>query len=399
MRVTKIVVDANCLAWDWGGIPKYVDRIVRELARDETLDIELLANASGPFSEIEGVRQRWRRIRGGAAWRNGFVLPVLARARPDVFWAPQGLTPVHVPVPSVVTLHDLAPLLFPGTKPWRETLAYRTNMRRSARRADRVLAVSATTAADARRLWGLREERMRIVPNGVDAAFTPGDRAAAAEAVRARFGLDGRFVLHVGALDPRKGLDVLFDAAERAWAAGDGWRLALAGSPGFGSEAQLARLEGAPWCALLGRVSDAELLALYRAAEALAAPAIYEGFGIAPVEAMALRDPAVIAADSGGWRRSSGRPPWSCRERGAGGLAPRIRAVRRRRAELAAAGAAHAAPTAGPRSQPAGGARRGSARGRRPPRPSPIRAADGDGRRPAVWQNRARMAPAARMAP
>ena len=155
--MTRIVVDANCLAWDWGGIPKYVDRIVRELARDETLDIELLANASGPFCEIEGVRQRWRRIRGGAAWRNGFVLPVLARARPDVFWAPQGLTPVHVPVPSVVTLHDLAPLLFPGTKPWRETLAYRTNMRRSARRADRVLAVSETTAADARRLWGLRE--------------------------------------------------------------------------------------------------------------------------------------------------------------------------------------------------------------------------------------------------
>ena len=334
--VMKIVIDANCLAWDWGGIPKYVDRIVRELARDETLDIELLANASGPFSEIEGVRQRWRRIRGGAAWRNGFVLPVLARARPDVFWAPQGLTPVHVPVPSVVTLHDLAPLLFPGTKPWRETLAYRTNMRRSARRADRVLAVSATTAADARRLWGLREERMRVVPNGVDAAFTPGDRAAAAEVVRARFGLDGRFVLHVGALDPRKGLDVLFDAAERAWAAGDGWRLALAGSPGFGSEAQLARLEGAPWCALLGRVTDAELVELYRAAEVLAAPAIYEGFGIAPVEAMACGTPSVIARDSGGleeirgggrgrgadpeaWRAGSGTPASAARSWSRGG--------------------------------------------------------------------------------
>ena len=336
----KIVIDANCLAWDWGGIPKYVDRIVRKLARDETLEIELLANASGPFSEIEGVRQRWRRIRGGAAWRNGFVLPVLARARPDVFWAPQGLTPVHVPVPSVVTLHDLAPLLFPGTKPWRETLAYRTNMRRSARRADRVLAVSATTAADARRLWGLREERMRVVPNGVDAAFTPGDRASAAEAVRARFGLDGRFVLHVGALDPRKGLDVLFDAAERAWSAGDGWRLALAGSPGFGSEAQLARLEGAPWCALLGRVTDAELLALYRAAEALAAPAIYEGFGIAPVEAMACGTPPVIAANSGGLEEVSRTASIVVGERTAEAWRTGISEAFGRRAELAAAGAA-----------------------------------------------------------
>jgi glycosyltransferase involved in cell wall biosynthesis len=338
--VTKIVIDANCLAWDWGGIPKYVDRIVRELARDETLDLVLLANAGGPFAEIEGVRQRWRRIRGGAAWRNGFVLPVLARTRPDVFWAPQGLTPVHVPVPSVVTLHDLAPLLFPGTKPWRETLAYRSNMRRSARRADRVLAVAATTAAGARRRGGRRGGRLRVVPKGGDAPVTPGDRAAAAAAVRARCGLDGRFVLHVGALDPRKGLDVLFDAAERAWAAGDGWRLALAGSPGFGSEAQLARLEGAPWCALLGRVTDAELLQLYRAADVLAAPAIYEGFGIAPVEAMACGTPSVVAANSGGLEEVSGSAAVVVSERTPEAWRAGIAEAYRRRAELAAAGRA-----------------------------------------------------------
>ena len=397
MGETKIVIDANCLAWDWGGIPKYVDRIVRELARDETLDIELLANASGPFSEIEGVRQRWRRIRGGAAWRNGFVLPVLARARPDVFWAPQGLTPVHVPVPSVVTLHDLAPLLFPGTKPWRETLAYSTNMRRSARRADRVLAVSATTAADARRLWGLREERMRIVPNGVDAAFTPGDRAAAADAVRVRFGLDGRFVLHVGALDPRKGLDVLFDAAERAWAAGDGWRLALAGSPGFGSEAQLARLEGAPWCALLGRVSDAELArALPRRGGARRAGDL-RGLRDRPGRGDGMRDPV---RDRRGLRRAGGDQRRGGRGRAAarpGGVAPRDpgRSPPPRGAGRAGAARRGPLPLARGRRQDA----RGSARGRRALRPSPIRAADGDGRRPAVWQNRARMAPAARMAP
>ena len=211
-------------------------------------------------------------------------------------------------------------------------------MRRSARRADRVLAVSATTAADARRLWGLREERLRVVPNGVDAAFTPGDRAEAAAAVRARFGLDGRFVLHVGALDPRKGLDVLFDAAERAWAAGDGWRLALAGSPGFGSEAQLARLEGAPWCALLGRVTDAELVELYRAAEVLAAPALYEGFGIAPVEAMACGTPSVIAAGSGGLEEISGEAAVVVPERAPEAWRRGIRDARLRRDELAARG-------------------------------------------------------------
>ena len=335
----RIVVDANCLAWDWGGIPKYVDRIVRELASDGDLELELLANASGPFTDIPGVGQRWRRIRGGAAWRTAFVLPALLRRRPAVFWAPQGLAPPHVPVPSVVTLHDLAPLLFPGSKPRRETLAYRTNIRRAARNAERVIAVSGTTAADARRLWGVREERLRVIPNGVDAAFTPGDRAAAAAAVRGRFGLEGPFVRHVGALDPRKGLDVLFDAAERAWAAGDGWRLALAGSPGFGAETQLARVGAAPWCAVLGRVSDAELLDLYRAAELLAAPALYEGFGIAPLEALACGTPPVIAAGSGGLEEISGRAAVVVGERTPEAWRAAIAGARARRDELAAAGA------------------------------------------------------------
>jgi len=335
-------VDANCLAWSWSGIPKSIDRIVRELASDDALELELLANTREPFTDIPGVRQASRRVKGGSAWRNSFVLGRLLRARPDVFWAPETAMPLWVPVPAVATVHDMAPLIFPGSKPARVTLAYRTTLRRSTRAASRVIAVSATTAGDVQRLWGVPPERTRIVPNGVDEAFSPGDRAQAAAAVAARWGIAGPYVLHVGMLDPRKGLDVLLDAAEAEWHDGAGWTLALAGSPGFASEALLERIAAAPWCRLLGRVTDAELVDLYRGADVLAAPSRYEGFGITPVEAMACGTPVVIAAGSGGLEEVSGPAAVTVPERSASAWRRGIAEARMRAGELAPIGLEHA---------------------------------------------------------
>jgi alpha-1,3-rhamnosyl/mannosyltransferase len=80
----------------------------------------------------------------------------------------------------------------------------------------------------------------------------------------------------------------------------------LAGMPGFEGEQIEAAARETGACELLGSVTDAELLELLRAAGALAAPALYEGFGIAPLEAMACGTPAVIAAGSGGLEEISG---------------------------------------------------------------------------------------------
>jgi glycosyltransferase involved in cell wall biosynthesis len=331
---TRVTIDANCLAWGWGGIPKYVHRIVGELAADDGLEIELLANTSAPFADVPGVRQAWRRVRGGVAWRHAFVLPRLLTRRPDVFWAPESVMPVHVPVPAVTTVHDLAPLIHPGSKPRRETLSYRTSVPRSARSAARVIAVSQTTARDVTRLLGVPPERLRVIPNGVDDAFAPGDRAAATAAVRRRHGIDAPFVLHVGSLEPRKGLEVLLDAAEAAARAEDGWFLVLAGTKGFRSEDIARRAQEASWCKLLERVDDRDLVDLYRAADVLAAPAHYEGFGITPLEAMACGTPVVIAGGSGGLEEISGSASVVVADRSAGAWRRAIAHARTRPAEL-----------------------------------------------------------------
>lgn len=302
----RIAIDANVLGGSWGGIPKYLTRIAEELAGAGDR-IDLLANTRHLERTVEGTHEVGIRIKGTASfWRQGFVPAWLALKRADVLWAPESVLPRWSPVPTVLTIHDLASLRFPGIKPPAHEQLFRTTVADSVRRATRTIAVSQATADDVMSLYGVGPERIRVVPNGVDEVFVPGDRAAAAAAVAKRWGIEAPFVLHVGSLEPRKGVGVLIEAADLAAAAGAGWRVVLAGSRGFQGEAIEAAARASGACDLLGPVSDEELLELMRAAGAFAAPAIYEGFGIAPLESMACATPAVIAADSGGLVEVSG---------------------------------------------------------------------------------------------
>ena len=94
---------------------------------------------------------------------------------------------------------------------------------------------------------------------------------------------------------------------------------------------------------VLGRVEEDELLALYRAAEVLAVPSLYEGFGLPPLEAMACGTPAVVAADSGGLVEMSGPAAVVAADRRPQTWVAAIAEARERRAELAAAGLQYSA--------------------------------------------------------
>jgi glycosyltransferase involved in cell wall biosynthesis len=329
----RIAIDANVLDAPWGGIPKYVDRITCELLRGGD-EVDLLANTKHLSRQIDGAHEVGVRVKGRPVWREAFLPAWELISRPDVLWAPESVLPRLLPVPAVVTIHDLATMRFGGIKYAGDEHSFKTTIRRSAYGAARTIAVSQTTAEDMRDLWGFDIERIRVVPNGVDDAFKAGDREAARVAVRERWDLDAPFVLHVGSIEPRKGLDVLIEAGARSLAEGRRWRVVLAGAvaPIGETIAEAARASGA--CDLLGKVTEAELVDLYRAAGAFAAPALYEGFGIAPLEAMACETPVVIAADSGGLEEISGPAAIVVRERTTEAWQHALEAAMERPAEL-----------------------------------------------------------------
>ena len=206
--------------------------------------------------------------------------------RPDVVHAAGGAVPA-CRAPLVATIHDLA---------WRHRPDHFTPRGRrmfeswlaSAAGARRILCPSEATAADLRAA-GVDDERIRVVPLGVDG--TPANPDAV-DALRARHRLDGPVVLWVGVAEPRKNLGGLVEAMTAVPEA----TLALVGAPGWGVDlpALVEPLGGR--ALVVGAVDDEEKRGWYSLADVVAFPSLGEGFGLPVLEAMAQGTPVVTSS-------------------------------------------------------------------------------------------------------
>jgi glycosyltransferase involved in cell wall biosynthesis len=204
-----------------------------------------------------------------------------------------------------VTLYDLIPQVFPEiylAAP-RTRLWYRTRLQ-LVRRADRVLAISQTTATDAIRLLGLAPERVTVVGAAPGTRFTrPVSADAAFADVREAFpSLSRGFVLYTGGIEPRKNIDRLLEAyAGLAEELRRRHQLVIVcrvlPDDRARIEEGLQRLGVADRVLFTGYVTDEQLVALYRSAGLFVFPSLYEGYGLPVAEAVACGAP-VVASDS-----------------------------------------------------------------------------------------------------
>jgi len=213
----------------------------------------------------------------------------LDRIRPSLYHAIDLRLPGRSPVPLAITLHDLIPWAWGGPRMAGERLRFWVG-RRLLKRADAVIAVSQSTAADAARFAGVDPRRVRVVHEAPGEVFKPS--AGARERVRQRWGVDAGYLLFVGALDARKDPSSLI----RAWTAARQVRpdldLVVAGDRGRQAPSSM------PGARLLGRVGDEELADLYAAAGCFMFPSRYEGFGLPCLEAMACGCPVAAFRNS-----------------------------------------------------------------------------------------------------
>ncbi len=234
-------------------------------------------------------------------WEQLWLPLALGREGADVLHSLAYVQPLACPTRSVVTVHDLSFLLYPGNFNRANRLYLRAFSRLSAARADRVIAVSANTKRDVVRLLGVEAAKVAVVHHGIEECFRPFADRAAVEAFRRRRGLPERFVLFVGTIEPRKNLETLVEAFARLRRAGLPHKLVVAGAKGWQWQpvfAAVERLGLEGEVAFPGYVPYDEQPLWYNSADLFVYPSLYEGFGFPPLEAMACGTPVIASRTS-----------------------------------------------------------------------------------------------------
>lgn len=290
----RVVVDGRALVGQRTGIGVHTAEI------GSRLDISppLLVASHSPIEDRSGLehcRFLSPRLSPGVLWQQT-VLPRLASREADVLWGPHGTLPLALRIPAVVTIHDLTSLTLPLAHRLKTVLSFNTFIGRSLEKAAAIACVSRTTADEVVRGFGIDAAKIHVVRNGVDPfwfehASAPPDLPFDLE--------EGSYILFLGTIEPRKGVDTLIDA----------WtllprprpRLVICGGEGWGVKHILRAVESHRDRAeiiITGYLPRDVVRELLRRAAVFVYPSLYEGFGMPPLEAMAAGAP-VIVTDGG----------------------------------------------------------------------------------------------------
>lgn len=254
--------------------------------------------------------------RSDDAWIDNIALPLfLRRFDADLYHMPLNRVPLLMPKPYVVTIHDMASLLFHPQPGLRMTLR-RFRFRRGLLRARKVIAVSAATRRDVQNELHIPADCVRLVYNAPDPEFFAHHHVADARAagpesadrerrrILERYQIQYPFLLYAGNIRPQKNIPRLVEAFAvvrqelRNHPVYRDLRLILIGdqisrNPAVRRAVVLSRIES---CArFLGFVPFGTLRIFYESAAAFVFPSLYEGFGLPPLEAMASGTPVITS--------------------------------------------------------------------------------------------------------
>lgn len=300
----NIACDARALVGPRTGVGTWTERVMVGLATSGIGSVNLVASkpiqlgTSGKFPNLKIVPAP-RRSTLGPVWLNTTVPRQLRAMGADVWIGSLAILPMWCPVPAVAMVHDLTPRTHPQHHTRANRTIFRLFLKRSLKIAHTVVAGSDATRGEILSAFPWVEPKLVRIGYGVEKWFSPAPVGDDGAPTRVRFADGRRYVLHLGTIEPRKGIVDLVEAWESLRAHNpDAPDLVVAGGLGWQTEPILDRIRTSCWAHrihLPGYVSSEDARELLRHAEVFVLASQAEGFGLPLAEAVSCGTPAVAS--------------------------------------------------------------------------------------------------------
>ncbi len=297
----RIGIDARLVHYSRAGIGQYITGLVRGLSECDKDNEFVLLQSRKDDSVLADTHNFVRK----SLWTPShhrleqLVLPFeISPLRLDILHSPDFIPPFRRDYKSVITVHDLAFLLYPHFLT-EESARYYGQIDQAVRHADHIVADSLSTKRDIVNFLGVPEPKISVIYAAANAIYRRVEDQRLLTQARAKYQLDKPYALFVSTIEPRKNLPTLLRAFRKLL---DHYKLdvtlAVVGQRGwFCGEvfAVAEELELNDTVVFLGHVPLEDLVLLYNAARMHVHPSFYEGFGLPPLEAMTCGTPTIVA--------------------------------------------------------------------------------------------------------
>jgi glycosyltransferase involved in cell wall biosynthesis len=225
------------------------------------------------------------------------------KSKPEKLWMPVQALPFFLPkdVETIVTIHDLAFKYFPEHFPKKDQRRLHMFADFAVKHADKLIAVSESTKRDILKWYpDVSESKIKVIYHGFESNLSL--QRLVDETALKHYRLESKkYLLYVGAIQPRKNIQVLLEAFAVERKRHSNMKLVLAGEKAWLWQETLTAIERHPFredIIVTGTIAFTELATLYTSAKMFVFPSLYEGFGIPVLEAMAVGIPVICANNS-----------------------------------------------------------------------------------------------------